>query len=73
MTLWIRSQDRKRLIECHELGLQERLQGQFAVVIANRHIIGTYKNKQRAIEVLDEIQRHIFTKEGDFIFIMPEE
>ena len=57
MDLWIRSQDKKRLQRCEELGLQEKMQGQFAVIIGNRHIIGTYKNKARAIEVLDEIHK----------------
>ena len=57
MDLWIRSQDRKRLIRCEELSVQEKNQQKFAVIIGNRHIIGTYKNKQRALEVIDEIHK----------------
>ncbi len=60
MELWIRSQDRESLIKADNLGLF----GNRIVFIPNRPTggrmtIGTYKTEQRALEVLDEIQKHI--------------
>lgn len=69
MELWIRSQDKERLIKCDEkLEIFDRnsmpLVKEYAkdlklevMIIANDNInLGAYKTKQRALEVLDEIQ-----------------
>lgn len=73
MNLWIRSQDEKRLIECHELGLQEKLKGEYAIIIANRHIVGTYENKERAINILDEVANIIHYEDSTkYVYDMPK-
>lgn len=58
MVLWVRSQDGKRLVECHDFSLQEKIQYTYAILggTYGKHIMGTYKNKERAMQILDEIQ-----------------
>ena len=55
MDLWIRSQDKKDLIKVDYIS--------YEIAIEDKHILwyksidlGTYKTKERALEVLDEIQ-----------------
>lgn len=58
MDLWVRSQDRKELIKINHLVLMgEEIRG----VIDNGHYImlGIYKTKERALEVLDEIEKFV--------------
>ena len=54
MNLWIRSQDEKVLTICRELCVG----GTYGNEIIENDIrsLGTYKTKERALEVLDEIQ-----------------
>ena len=53
MELWIRSQDKEILLKVNELGIEVNM------IIAfdnNKYqCLGTYKSKERALEVLDEI------------------
>ena len=57
MELWIRSQDREILLKVNELEIEENM------IIAfdnNKYqCLGTYKTKERALEVLDEISSKI--------------
>ena len=65
MELWIRSQDKMNLVKIRQISLNYQNNKQ---VIANYEpeqyensscfyeLLGTYKTKERAIEVLDEIQ-----------------
>ena len=65
MELWIRSQDRMNLVKINQVSLNYQNNKQ---IIANYipdiyensscyyELLGTYKTKERAIEVLDEIQ-----------------
>lgn len=55
MELWIRTQDKKDLIKVDYIS--------YEIAIEDKHILwyksidlGTYKTKERAIEILDEIQ-----------------
>lgn len=54
MELWIRSQDKEILLKVNELEIEANM------IIAfdnNKYqCLGTYKTKERALEVLDEIQ-----------------
>lgn len=72
MDLWIRSQDRKRLLKCNFIGIRGNLinkidsisfEGYDIVGYFDDNIgyetLGTYKTKERAIEVLDEIQAYL--------------
>ena len=65
MELWIRSQDKMNLVKVRQIGVNYQDNKQ---IIANYtpelyansgeyyELLGTYKTKERAIEVLDEIQ-----------------
>lgn len=63
MGIWIRSQNKQRLSFCIEFYLQEKLRSSYAVIgcskNSNGHIIGTYSTKEKALKVLDIIQKHI--------------
>lgn len=75
--LWIRSQDKKRLIKTNILELstyepnkliltEEDIGKGDCKIFANEHIyIGTYKTKERALEVLDNLQQYL---SADFEF-----
>ena len=61
MDLWIRTQDKKDLIKVDYIS--------YEIAIEDKHILwyksidlGTYKTKERALEVLDEIQNIINAK-----------
>lgn len=65
MNLWVRSQDKMNLVKIRQISLNYRNNKQ---IIANYmpdyfensgeyyELLGTYKTKERALEVLDEIQ-----------------
>jgi hypothetical protein len=65
MELWIRSQDKMNLVKIRQVGINYQNNKQ---IIANYipelyensreffELLGTYKTKERALEVLDEIQ-----------------
>lgn len=70
MELWIRSQDEEDLLEAHNLGLAYK--GKYGFMdkigdidgycicefINDYHVkLGTYATKERALEILDEIQK----------------
>lgn len=68
MELWIRSQDKERLIKPIDFYIEETLDhinktsefGIYCLNLANDDIkIGIYKTKERALEVLDDIQNHL--------------
>ena len=76
MDLWIRSQDRKCLIKTDIL--EYELDANNKAIIKGStdmdgwyHTLGKYKNKTRALEVLDEIQIHI-EKQGQTVVITNE-
>ena len=69
MELWIRSQDKKNLVKIRQISLNYQNNKQ---IIANYtpelyensggyyELLGTYKTKERAIEILDEIQNMLY-------------
>lgn len=66
MELWIRSQEKERLIKPIDYYIEESIDYEnkssefdiYALNLANDDIrIGTYQTKERALEVLDEIQK----------------
>ena len=72
MDLWIRSQDKKLLEKINSFEIVDE-----STIQANGFPYGTYKDKERALEVLDEIQevleqpqKHI---EGDYTYYMPND
>ena len=59
MELWIRSQDKLKLVKVNYVYVIENKINSFSIygeTIDSGPIIGTYKTKERALEVLDEIQ-----------------
>ncbi len=85
MKLWIRSQD-GILLEKAEAIKIANYDGTIGIVINNDYVFGEYKTKERAIEVLDEIQEaklgnfhyrcnsnvKVSSKEDTIIYQMPE-
>ena len=84
MNLWVRSQDKTNLVKIRQISLNYQNNKQ---IIANYipelyensgeyyEILGTYKTKERAIEVLDEIQNYILLPNTDnsaYVYQMPE-
>lgn len=88
MDLWIRSQDETRLIKANNL----RVSGTYKTEIKEegdvfRISLGEYKTNTRALEVLDEIKKHLtylsfhaysgrideLNYEEDIVFEMPKE
>lgn len=55
MDLWIRSQDRKKLINVNELKIETVKDGN-TFIYSDVTDLGTYSTKERALEVLEEIQ-----------------
>ena len=54
MELWVRSQDRECLVKTNRIDIDTN--GRTILVNGFETIVGTYKSKERALEVLDEIQ-----------------
>ena len=62
MELWIRSQDKTTLLNYNLIGMEmnmaESSTGKWCFIGDHYAIMGTYESKERALEVLDEIQKH---------------
>ena len=78
MNLWIRSQDKTTLIRSYEIYISE--QPNIYLIRAKRtsHILGSYSTIERALEVLDEIQKMLKTAELNdginvIVYQMPED
>lgn len=68
MELWIRSQDREKLVKCNDIAIKSFLYNEIpkdewchSIVgyfdkETEYEILGSYKTKERALEILDEIQ-----------------
>ena len=64
MELWIRSQDKNNLIKVYDIWIDDTdmVDKGYISIMANSDFsfeLGIYKTKERALEVLDEIQRLI--------------
>ena len=63
MELWIRSQDKKKLCNAKSFELDNDETGIFCNNYEDAYIFaGKYKTKERALEVLDEIQQYLTPK-----------
>ena len=81
MELQIRSQLKEFLIKVNDLRIMQLTEDGFEIgektndwfIVANDDpCVGKYKSKQRALEILDEIQNHIDHRYVD-AYVMPEE
>lgn len=74
MELWVRSQDKTFLRKVNTIGIVEGKD--FWSIDENLTVsFGKYKTKERAIEVLDEIQNYILLPNTDnsaYVYKMPE-
>ena len=61
MELWIRSQDREHLINTTDIDLDC---DDKTIILINNYDMAKYKTKERALEVLDEIQDLLDTKKS---------
>ena len=80
MYLWIRSQDRERITQCKYLYIYDEYEAEDEEVrIYNyidenaQHLLGIYKTKERALEVLDEIQEKINNIHKDYLMACMKE
>lgn len=74
MNLWIRSQNEEVLIPNPKLSL-EKIENEYWIIdLCDDTVLGTYKSKERALEVLNEIQScmqtnclfDLYSKMGNF-------
>ena len=56
MELWIRSQDREHLMKTTDIDISC---DDKTIILINNYEMAKYKTKERALEVLDEIQKYI--------------
>lgn len=84
MDLWIRSQDKEKLVECNKVELEPTLTfGMYTLKTTNDNcsiILGNYKTKERALEVLDNITKNLCYRlefghpyNNNFVYEMSEE
>ena len=75
MELWIRSQDKTTLIRSYEIYISEYGKGSYVIrAKKTSHILGTYETKERALEVLDEIQAYLMSDTPQTnVYTMPED
>lgn len=59
MNLWIRSQDREKIVNCNDIVVNGSSIIGYFDKDTEYEDLGTYKSKERALEVLDEIQKKI--------------
>lgn len=77
MDLWIRSQNKTILSKAHDLVIRENRneKNETNYFIVDTYTLGIYKTKERALEVLNEIQNILETRNdvSQMVYEMPEE
>ena len=86
MSIWVRSQDKEFLMKVDNINLGIRVDTKepnrlftFVDGVTTSFILGKYKSKERALEVLDEIQKLLIALPrteipfNDIVYQMPEE
>lgn len=74
MELWIRSYDKERLEKSTGFHIVMASENEFDIVNNYMTIMGRYNTKERALEVLNEIQKVISTyntENGNYVYEMP--
>ena len=75
MNLWVRSQDKRILQKVDNIFLDANYENKRISTYDGDSVeLGTYKTKERAIEVLDEIQNYILLPNTDnsaYVYPMP--
>lgn len=57
--MWIRSQDKKRLVKCMFFEIGQKTPTIYGYTINDCFTLGTYSSEENALKVLDMIQEHI--------------
>lgn len=77
MNLWVRSQNKTKLVPINdELYIPNSRTGEDFGIFYKDKMLGYYKTKERALEVLDEIQNYILLPNTDnsaYVYKMPKE
>lgn len=70
MELWVRSQDKMKLVSNCNLYISTEMKNEYIVEdLNNKYLkLGTYKSKERALEILDEIQERIIELDKAVIY-----
>lgn len=74
----IRSQDKEVLSECFEVNLEEENNNCYQIINDNDWILGEYTTKEKALKVLDALEKHLEYLENKVggrkaIFQMPQD
>lgn len=68
--MWIRTQDKKALWKINGVAISSRYDGVWDLVCSPQgKILGSYKTKEKAIDVLNDLQQ--FTSNENYTFQMP--
>ena len=62
--MWVRTQDKMQLVKINEIHIKVDEDGFVGIWVDDKkenlkYFLGTYKSKERALEVLDEIQAYL--------------
>lgn len=76
MDLWIRSQNKKMLIKSKKIAIEENKDSDECIIVNYTENLewcnlGIYKTKERALEVLDEIENFLIN-DNCIVYQMPE-
>lgn len=75
--MWIRSQDRKALLNVNQVLISPSVDGSIYYINDSlgeeSNVLGIYSSKEKALKVLDEIQEliHFNAKDNGFTYQMP--
>lgn len=75
MDLWIRSQDKTKLKKTNYLQVELDSWQNKSAIICNTDVVAVYETKERAMEILDEIETMLLENfnESCLVFEMPKE
>ena len=72
--MWIRSQDKKDLINSKNLGIRKRLNEHVVVSISecgDFYPLGSYSSEEKALMVMDELQEEAWVEKKTYVYQMP--
>lgn len=72
--MWVRSQDKKDLINCKNLGIRKRLNEYVVVSISecgDFYPLGSYLSEEKALKVMDELQEEAWVEKKAYVYQMP--
>ncbi|NFT08284.1 hypothetical protein FDF26_14685 [Clostridium botulinum] len=72
--MWIRSQDKKHLINSSFINVSPLYKdGTYKIIIDNQYKVGDYQSEKRCIEILDDITLKMFDCSKNYVYEMPNE